>query len=55
VMVDKDEGTRAAGKTITMLRAKRQVLIDQPILTAPPIKDLGVDKTPAPADAPKKP
>jgi lipopolysaccharide export system protein LptA len=51
---------RGAGKTITMLRAQRQVLIDEPILTGPPVKDLGVDKsktgeaTPA-AATPKQP
>ena len=55
VLVDHEQNQRAAGKTITMLRAKRQVLIDEPILTAPPLKDLGVDKSPAPAAAPKQP
>ncbi len=55
VLVDREQGQRAEGKTITMLRAQRQVIVDQPILTAPPLKDLGVDKTPAPAEAPKKP
>jgi lipopolysaccharide export system protein LptA len=58
VLVDKDQGTRAAGKTITLLRAQRQAVIDQPIITAPPIKDLGVDKETkptTPAEAPKQP
>ena len=55
VLVDKDQGVRSAGKTITLLRAQHQAIIDQPIITAPPIKDLGVDKTPAPAPAPKQP
>ncbi|HVT72373.1 MAG TPA: LptA/OstA family protein [Lacunisphaera sp.] len=59
VVVDHDQGTRAAGKTITMLRAQRQVIVEEPILTGPPIKDLGVDPlakpgAPAPA-APRKP
>ncbi len=55
VIVDHDQNTRATGKKITLLRGQRKVEIDEPILTAPPIKDLGVDKTPAPAEAPKKP
>ena len=44
-----------AGKTITMLRGQRKVEIEEPILTAPPVKDLGVDKSSAPAEAPKQP
>jgi lipopolysaccharide export system protein LptA len=55
VIVDHDQNTRAAGKKITMLRGQRQVLIDEPILTAPPVKDLGVDKPLPPAVAPKQP
>jgi lipopolysaccharide export system protein LptA len=59
VLVDHDQNHRAAGKTITMLRAQRQVIVEQPVLTAPPIKDLGVDPTPKPAtppaEAPKQP
>ncbi|HTL66110.1 MAG TPA: LptA/OstA family protein [Lacunisphaera sp.] len=49
VVVDHDQGTRAAGKTITMLRAQRQVIVEEPILTGPPIKDLGVDPLAKPA------
>ena len=48
VLVDKDQGTRAAGKTITLLRGQRQASIDQPIITGPPVKDLGIDKSSAP-------
>ena len=59
VVVDHEQNHRMAGKTITMLRAQRQVLVEEPILTAPPIKDLGVDKekkpVPAPAEPAKKP
>jgi lipopolysaccharide export system protein LptA len=55
VIVDHDQNTRAAGKKITMLRGQRRVEIDEPVLTAPPVKDLGVDKSPAPAPAPKQP
>lgn len=54
VLVDKDQGTRAAGKTITLLRAQRQAIVEQPIITGPALKDLGVDKSPAPAE-PKQP
>jgi len=59
VVVDHDQNTRAAGKTITLLRGQRRLEIIEPIITAPPIKDLGVDKeakaaTP-PAEAPKQP
>jgi lipopolysaccharide export system protein LptA len=46
VLVDRDQGIRSAGKTITLLRAQRQAIIEQPIITAPPIKDLGVDPAP---------
>src|SRR3954470_12352430 len=49
VIVDRDQNTRAAGKKITMLRGQRRLEIDEPILTAPPVKDLGVDKSAAPA------
>ena len=67
VVVDHDQNTRFAGETITLLRGQRRVQIEKPILTAPPVKDLGFDKdkkpeTPAPAAAatppaetPKKP
>lgn len=59
VVVDHDQGTRAEGKAITMLRAQRQVIVEEPILTGPPIKDLGVDPrakpgVPAPG-APRQP
>jgi lipopolysaccharide export system protein LptA len=55
VVVDRDQNTRIAGEKITMLRGQRKVEVEKPVLTAPPIKDLGVDKTPAPAAAPKQP
>lgn len=59
VVVDHDQNSRMAGEKITMLRGQRKVEVEKPILTAPPIKDLGVDKetkpaTPA-AEAPKQP
>lgn len=55
VVVDHDQNTRIAGEKITMLRGQRKVEVEKPILTAPPIKDLGVDKTSTPAEAPKQP
>jgi lipopolysaccharide export system protein LptA len=67
VIVDHDQNTRAAGDKITLLRGERRVFIDNPVLTAPPLKDLGVDKelkpaapptpaaTPPAASAPKQP
>ena len=54
VVVDRDQNTRIAGEKITLLRGQRKVEVEKPVLTAPPLKDLGVDKTPAPAEAPKK-
>jgi lipopolysaccharide export system protein LptA len=48
VVVDHDQNTRIAGKIIRMFRGQRKVEVDEPILTAPPIKDLGADKSPAP-------
>ena len=55
VVVDHDQNTRIAGEKITMLRGQRKVEVEKPILTAPPIKDLGVDQTSAPAATPKQP
>ncbi|MBI2815209.1 MAG: hypothetical protein HYX71_13105 [Opitutae bacterium] len=48
VVVDHDQNTRIAGEKITLLRGQRKVEVEKPILTAPPVKDLGVDKPPAP-------
>lgn len=55
VVVDRDQNTRIAGEKITLLRGQRKVEVEKPVLTAPPIKDLGVSKTPAPAEVPKQP
>jgi hypothetical protein len=46
---------RGAGKKITMFKAQRQVQIEEPVLTGPPIKDLGIDKAAKPAETPKQP
>lgn len=53
------DDARLAGKTITMFRGDRRVIVDEPVSTLPPIKDLGFDpakkqETPPPA-APKQP
>lgn len=56
VVVDRDQNTRASGKTITLLRGQRRLQIEEPVITAPPIKDLGVDKEIKPAATePKQP
>lgn len=52
VIVDHDQNTRAAGEKITLLRGERRVQIDKPILTAPPVKDLGFDPEAKPATPP---
>lgn len=52
VIVDHDQDTRIAGEKITLFRGQRKVEVEKPLLTAPPIKDLGVDQSPAPAAAP---
>ena len=52
VVVDHDQNTRFAGEKITMFRGQRRVQIETPILTAPPIKDLGFDKRQKPEAAP---
>lgn len=44
VIVDHDQNTRIAGEKITLLRGQRQVFVDKPVLTGPPVKDLGFDK-----------
>ena len=51
VVVDHDQNTRAAGEEITMLRGQHKLTIKKPIVTAPPIKDLGADKETKPAPA----
>ncbi len=55
VVVDHDQNTRIAGEKITLLRGQRKVEVEKPVLTAPPVKDLGVDPAPAPAEKPKHP
>lgn len=53
------DDARLAGKRITMFRGDRRVIVEEPVSTLPPIKDLGFDSpekpdAPPPA-APKQP
>lgn len=49
VIVDKSSDFVAAGERITLLRGKREVFVDLPKFTGPPIKDLGANpKDPQP-------
>jgi len=50
VIVDHDQNTRIAGEKITLLRGQRQVLVDKPQLSGPPVRDLGFDKAKAMAE-----
>lgn len=43
VIVDKSSDFIAAGERITLLRGKREVLVDLPKFTGPPLRDLGAD------------
>jgi lipopolysaccharide export system protein LptA len=54
VIVDRDQGTRISGKKITILSGQRRVLVEEPDLVGPPIKDLGPVKG-KPADKPANP
>jgi lipopolysaccharide export system protein LptA len=54
VIIDKSNGFAAAGETITLFRGRREVLVDKPRFTGPPVGDLGATAAPraAPASAP---
>lgn len=53
------DDARLAGKRITMFRGDRRVLVEEPVSTLPPIKDLGYDPekpaAPAPGAAARQP
>lgn len=58
VVIDHGADAVTAGEKITLLRGARQVIVDKPRTSLPPLKDLGFDKnqpleTPAPAPAAK--
>ncbi len=55
VIVDHDQNTRIAGEKITLLRGQRQVFVEKPRLSGPPMKDPGYDKENKAADTPPAP
>jgi lipopolysaccharide export system protein LptA len=58
VIVDRSNGFVAAGEKITLLRGKREVFVDKPRFTGPPVGDLSATAKPkpaAPATAPATP
>lgn len=46
VVIDKSNGFTGAGETITLFRGKREIIVDKPKFTAPPIDDLSATATP---------
>lgn len=46
VIIDHSNGFAGAGERITLFRGKREVFIDQPRFTGPPIGDLGANAKP---------
>ncbi len=52
VIIDKSNGFAAAGETITLFRSKREILVDKPRFTGPPLGDLGADAAPRTIPAP---
>lgn len=49
VIIDKSNGFVAAGETITLFRGRREVLVEKPRFTGPPVGDLGASASPRPA------
>lgn len=52
VLVDHSSNVTAAGERITLLRGERQVFVDKPRFTGPPIRDLGANAPRDPATPP---
>lgn len=52
VIIDKSNGFVAAGEKITLFRGKREVFVEKPRFTGPPVGDLGATAAPRPAPAP---
>jgi hypothetical protein len=52
VIVDHSNGFVAAGEKITLLRGKREVFVDKPRFTGPPVGDLSATAEPKPATPP---
>lgn len=55
VIIDHSNGFAGAGEKITLFRGKREVFIDQPRFTGPPVGDLGATAKPRPATTPATP
>jgi lipopolysaccharide export system protein LptA len=55
VIVDRSNGFVAAGEKITLLRGKREVFVDKPRFTGPPVGDLSATAKPKPAAPPVPP
>lgn len=55
VIIDHSNGFVAAGEKITLFRGKREVLVEKPKFTGPPIGDLGATAAPKAAPAPSTP
>jgi lipopolysaccharide export system protein LptA len=56
VLIDRSSDFIAAGRVITLLRGQRQVFVEQPRLTGPPLSDLGPDAVrPRAPEAPAAP
>lgn len=55
VLIDRSSNFTAAGRVITLLRGERQVFVEQPRLTGPPLSDLGPDAGRPPATSPAEP
>lgn len=55
VIIDKSNGFVAAGERITLFRGKREVFVEKPKFTGPPIGDLSATAAPKPAAKPAAP
>ncbi|MEO0055279.1 MAG: hypothetical protein RLZZ50_1226 [Verrucomicrobiota bacterium] len=51
VIIDHSNGFVAAGEKITLFRGKREVFVDKPKFTGPPVGDLSATAAPKPASA----
>jgi len=52
VIIDHSNGFAGAGEKITLFRGKREVFIEQPRFTGPPVGDLGATAKPRPPASP---
>lgn len=55
VIIDHSNGFVAAGEKITLFRGKREVFVDKPKFTGPPVGDLSATAAPKPAATPVAP